>query len=309
MYKETQMLFMYVEEKLHAGTGRGLGAVDLPIQRERTTGYPFVQASSIKGKLRSQLDPAAGNFYSLLADPFNAIFGPEDTTYAGCLSFSDARLLLFPVRSLAGVFSWTTSADVLRRFQRALQAAKMDIDLSTLPTGSDQALVSPSSALITGRGNTPKRVVLEEYSFTPQEDAAVAALGTALAEFLPDSPAYAYWKETLPAKLCILPENAFRDFTLYATEIQNHIRLDPLTKTVKNKMLWNSESLPADSFLYASLMASPPHTPVKVLDENTARSVLARMGESMEYMPRLQLGGDETTGHGIVALKMVGGAS
>ena len=36
------MLFLYVETPLHAGSGRGLGTVDLPIQRERATGYPMI---------------------------------------------------------------------------------------------------------------------------------------------------------------------------------------------------------------------------------------------------------------------------
>ena len=57
MFEAMRMLFIYVETPLHAGTGRGLGAVDQPIQRERTTGYPIVQASSIKGRLRAEARP------------------------------------------------------------------------------------------------------------------------------------------------------------------------------------------------------------------------------------------------------------
>ncbi len=53
MILETTMLYLYVETPLHAGTGSGLSSIDLPIQRERTTQYPMIQGSSIKGKLRS----------------------------------------------------------------------------------------------------------------------------------------------------------------------------------------------------------------------------------------------------------------
>jgi len=53
MFEAKSMLYLYVETPLHTGSGRGLGTVDLPIQRERVTGYPMVQASSIKGCLRA----------------------------------------------------------------------------------------------------------------------------------------------------------------------------------------------------------------------------------------------------------------
>jgi CRISPR type III-B/RAMP module RAMP protein Cmr4 len=54
MFQAACMLYVYAETPLHAGSGRGLGGVDLPIQRERVTGYPIVQASSLKGKLRAE---------------------------------------------------------------------------------------------------------------------------------------------------------------------------------------------------------------------------------------------------------------
>ncbi len=53
MITETSMLYLYVETPLHAGVGSGLSSIDLPIQRERTTQYPMIQGSGIKGKLRA----------------------------------------------------------------------------------------------------------------------------------------------------------------------------------------------------------------------------------------------------------------
>ena len=35
------MLFVYTETSLHAGSGASLGAVDLPIQRERMSALPM----------------------------------------------------------------------------------------------------------------------------------------------------------------------------------------------------------------------------------------------------------------------------
>ena len=111
MFQATKMLFLYVETPLHAGTGRGLGTVDLPIQRERTTGYPMVYATGVKGSLRA-VARQKGTPGALTDNELFAVFGPETTgadAYAGALSTGDARILLFPVRSLSGVFAWVTA--------------------------------------------------------------------------------------------------------------------------------------------------------------------------------------------------------
>jgi CRISPR-associated protein Cmr4 len=171
------MLFIYVETPLHAGTGRGLGAVDLPIQRERTTGYPIIQASSLKGRLRAASDPNLNPQVGLTKAEHLAIFGPETgnaSDHAGALSTGDARILLFPVRSLAGVFAWTTSVDALARFLREAHMVGLSVNWK-LPSEPDKntALVS-GDALIAGGS-----VVLEEFSFTPDKSQAdmVQAIG------------------------------------------------------------------------------------------------------------------------------------
>jgi len=308
MFEAKSMLFIYVETPLHAGTGRGLGAVDLPIQRERTTGYPIIQASSLKGRLRaaargkSKGDPTSEEKKQgwLSTQEFLAIFGPETgnaSDHAGALSTGDARILLFPVRSLAGVFAWTTSVDALARFRREAQMVGLSVDweLPAEQQDKDTALVS-GDALIAGGS-----VVLEEFSFTPDQtktDNTVQAIGTWLAgHALPQMNEYQYWRKQLPPKLCILPEDAFRDFVLYGTEVQTHVQLDPSSKTVKEGP-WTTESLPVDTLLYAPLMATRSRSSSVSLN---GQQVLEKVkGLGLVYT---QLGGDETTGQGMVALR------
>lgn len=299
MFDAKLLMFIYVETPLHVGAARSLGTVDLPIQRERSTGYPMVQASGLKGVLRAE---SRGQLSK--EDEF-AIFGPETpqaSEHAGALSVGDARLLLFPVRSLSGVFAWTTSLDVLARFQRDAARAGQDLGwaLPDASPGADEAWVN-GRALLAGDS-----VVLEEFSFKPNRDQErlVRTIGAWLAEHaLPSAPEYAYWRTALPARLCILPENAFRDFVLYATEVQTHIRLDPETKTVATGALWTTESLPVDSLLYAPLMATPARRPGVEL---SGVQLLERL-DAVE-LKRLQLGGDETTGQGMTAIRLLGGA-
>ena len=301
MYEKTLMMFIYVETPLHAGSGRGLGAVDLPVQRERTTGYPIIQASSVKGKLRAEVRAARG--WKDNSPQIEALFGKagdSDDNYAGAVAPGDARVLLFPVRSLAGVFAWTTCLHALQRFARdcalaGLQPPPLD-DLSAPVAG--RALVGDSAL------NAGDAVVLEEFSYSPQNQPKVAALGQWIAQqALPGS--YTYWKAELPKKLVILPDNDFRDFVLYGTEVQTHVRLNPDTKTVETSALWTTESLPVDTLLYAPLMA------MKSRGNGTAWAADQVLGELKDALDgkRVQFGGDETTGQGWTTVKFAGGES
>src|SRR6202049_4941732 len=124
MITATTMLYLYVETPLHAGMGSGLSSIDLPIQRERTTQYPMIQGSGIKGKLRSVAEDMVERKTGTLTDErVTIMFGPKTTgsDHAGALIAGDARILLFPVRSLSGVFAYTTSYDVLSRFMRDMK--------------------------------------------------------------------------------------------------------------------------------------------------------------------------------------------
>src|SRR5437773_7065225 len=204
MFEAMHMLFIYVETPLHAGTGRGLGAVDQPIQRERTTNYPIVQASSVKGRLRAEAEAKSKAGQGISAEEVKAIFGPgareNASEHAGALSAGDARILLFPVRSLAGVFAWVTSVDVLARFQREAALVKLSLNWGDLSAPQpEEALVSDKSTLKVEDSKTGECVVLEEFSFTPKQNKAVETIGTWLAErALPNGKEYEYWQKALP---------------------------------------------------------------------------------------------------------------
>jgi len=297
MFEEKNILFLYGETPLHAGTGRGLGAVDLPIQRDRSTGYPIIQASSVKGSLRAEaVDKITPT------DDFLAIFGPDTgnaSDFAGALSCGDARILLFPIRSLAGVFAWITSLDVLARFERVAelrgQATGWNLPQNYI-FNSDECWINENTLLA---GDS---VVLEEFCFTKNTsmDTVVNNVASWLADHaLPQTAEYEYWRVNLPKRLCILPENAFRDFVLYSTEIQTHVKLLAETKTVDEKIggLWTSESLPADSLLYAPLLATKSRSPNSTLDGKDILTKITGLN-----VKRIQFGGDETTGQGIVAI-------
>lgn len=48
------LLFLHCHTALHCGSGAAVGSIDLPVQRERHTGWPLIPAATIKGVLRDR---------------------------------------------------------------------------------------------------------------------------------------------------------------------------------------------------------------------------------------------------------------
>lgn len=131
-----RMLYVRALSPIHSGTGQAAGVIDLPVARERVTGWPYLPGSSVKGVLRDACDSdrdggAARDGYgsaareAVPANDFYAAFGPPTeyaSAHAGDLWFTDLRLLCFPVRSLRGSFAWVTCPMALQRWARDLQA-------------------------------------------------------------------------------------------------------------------------------------------------------------------------------------------
>lgn len=296
---DVKTLFIYTESPLHVGTGAGLGAVDLPIQREQTTGYPMIQGSGIKGALRSQ---STGS-----DDDKQVVFGDEKPVpdFAGAAAFGDARILLFPVRALNGVFVWTTCESVLARFVRDCQLAS----LQNIPsTGKDSAGLFDESI---AKNN---KIVLEEYIYTTRKITAFAQGQQTWAQWLAanvlpnDGQNEVYTKHYKPAlekRLVILPDNDFRDFTLYATQVVTRVALYDATKTVSQGP-FTMELLPADTVLYSPITAQNPRGESTSFPKGKkATDVLAWFNKNCftGNPPRIQIGGDETVGYGRVALR------
>ena len=47
-----KLLFIQALSPIHAGTGQGVGVIDNPIAREKSTDIPFIPGTTIKGVLR-----------------------------------------------------------------------------------------------------------------------------------------------------------------------------------------------------------------------------------------------------------------
>jgi CRISPR-associated protein Cmr4 len=242
----TRLFFTHALAPLHAGTGQGVGVIDLPIAREKATGLPYLPGSSLKGTLRNACEDEKKR---------TAVFGPETKDgdlHAGAVHFSDQRLLLLPIRSLAGTFAWVTSPYVLRRFARELQDVNLNMpaDLPPDPTTENQCVVADDCKLIVD----DSAVYLEDLDLTAQREPSAKKWSEWIGQQLfADSE----WQTFLTQRFCIVHDNVLTFLLTTATEITARIKLQEATKTVQQGGLWYEEALPTETILAGMLLAAP----------------------------------------------------
>lgn len=302
-----RLLFVHALSPLHAGTGQGVGVIDLPIAREKATGIPYVPGSTVKGVLRDASEMAGD---AAAAAATVKVFGPDTNhaeDHAGSLQVSDARLLLLPVRSLLGTFAWVTSPYLLHRLVRDLDTAP-----ASIPTlaGEQSCQVAAQGCQLLHTTGGGAMVYLEDLDLvaTPAADVTRWAqwLGEYLfpvADSLPSAAdaAARHWREQLSARLCIVHDNVLAFLLDTATEVRARIKLDAQTKTVDDKIggLWYEEALPAESVLVALAGA----TPVRVHGATLNAESIFALVEGLVARP-LQLGGKATVGYGVCNLRL-----
>lgn len=306
MFKEASLMFIYTETSLHAGSGTSLGVIDLPIQREKYTDYPVLQASGIKGAVRDWFETNNG----VEKQKIDLIFGPDTIggggeAFAGAATFTDARLLLFPVRSMKGVFAYTTSCFALNRLKRDLTMAKVaNVNWNIPKEPQDNQIFGIQGSSLCEDG----KVLLEEYAFDFQEKSDVKVIAEWLSQnAFPNGAEYQFWKEKVKTDLLILPEDAFKDFVKLSTEVQARIKINNDTKTAASGALFYEETLTPDTLLYSVVMANDPFK-----DEGNRPNGLKNAKDIMTFISalnsnRAQFGGDTTIGRGIVNIRLLNG--
>jgi CRISPR-associated protein Cmr4 len=302
MYKKSAVLTFYAETPIHMGSGQSVSYVDLPIQRERHTSFPVLWSSGIKGVIR---DLASRVWNDNDKDKVETIFGPEDggSDFASCISITDAKILLYPVRSVKGVFAWITCPFVLKRFKEDLNAVGINFkynnqDIRILDVPDDKVFIASDNLKIQGQNS----VALEEFVFEVDESQKthVENLARFLNKILPDNPL----AESLQNHLAIVSDNVFKDFVNYAVEIRTRIRIDQTKGTVKEGALFSEELIPSESVFYSILFFKDSFKPDSNMD---AQKVFSEINSLLSDNSILQLGGDETTGKGYVRVKVFNG--
>ncbi|KKO18866.1 MAG: type III-B CRISPR module RAMP protein Cmr4 [Candidatus Brocadia sp.] len=264
----------YALTPLHAGAGDSAGAIDLTVQREKHTEYPVVFSSAMKGSLRCFFEWDGPSETDI-----NAIFGTEGNdqrdSASGKVVFTDAKILLFPVRSSEGVFKWITCPFVIERLKRDLQF----IGISRNEAAADNiAFRSPAYA---------SRVILEDF---PVAVADGSASSSALFAFLKSLTVPHFFPEDIfRQRLIIVADDIFKTLVTTATQVIARNVLDNDTK--KSKNLWYEEVVPADAVFYTIMK------PAYRGSDDVMLKLCAKIAGRI-----LQIGGNETIGYGFVKM-------
>lgn len=316
MEQTSTLLGLLAQTSIHAGTGQQTGVIDLPIQREGHNGWPCVFGSAVKGALRvrmeqqkvvelkqlNEIGKTNADYYeeAQKSEEVSVVFGPpprgDELKHAGALMVTDARLLLFPVRSLTSQFKWVSCPAALRRLKADCQRLGV-----AEPTWGviDVADSAAASLAVMPEGSAAEHLFLEEYRFeTETQD--LSALISSLAGLMatPDAEAQ------LAKQLVLVSDDSFMHIVSHSTPVNAHISINSATKIVHDGGLWYEETLPPETLLYIGLSANDSRHDTA---EMPADQVLGAVTGLFADKPWLQLGGNETVGMGWCAVQPLTG--
>lgn len=287
--RSNAILGLLAQTSIHAGSGQNTGVIDLSIQREGHNGWPCIFGSAVKGAVRTFAEDK-----KIEKSLIESIFGSEannNQANAGAIAFGDARLLLFPVRSLTSQFKWVTCPAALRRYQNdaARMGLAIDCAIPAVTWTEELALVAEAQA--------NNRLFLEEYRFNTQLHDLSQTIKV-LRELMPEQDA-----DNLNKQLVIVSDDMFSFIVQHATPVNAHIAIDTETKIAKPRALWYEETLPPETLLYFPLSAAGSRKKDEKLDAKSIRDEVLQLfsGENGAW---LQVGGNETVGMGWCAVRI-----
>lgn len=286
----TRIYWLHALSPTHAGIGRGVGYIDLPIDRDGVTGWPILRGSGFKGVWadhhRATAD-ARRNDPTLRAA--FGVAGDDNNSNAGALIPTDAKLVCLPVRSFRGTFAWATSPLCLQMLRRTLSLAGLT-GVPDAPASLDEGKAHHTTTSVLVEGNS---IYLEDLDFAAQKCDTATAWATLIAEhvFAGDPT----WQDQFKKRFVVLPDSAFDFLCETGTEVHSRVRIDDDTKTVAKGALWTEESLPAETILLGLIQCD------RVFGRNgediAPKDLLDRFAKEALI---LQIGGKATIGRGQV---------
>lgn len=295
MFERHCAMFLYAISPVHVGAGQAIGVIDNPIQRERHTRHPSFAGSGIKGAIRHAWEQLGG-----LPAHVNRLFGPPpgESLHAGALSFGDAQLLAFPVRSPLGAYVYATSPLALARAQRMLRLMGVEVEWSVPEIATGHCIVANPALIDDGK------LHLEVFQYESIE--ASQSRATTIAKAISGhalGQEHGYFREKLARDFVILNDSDFAYFCEHATVVETHVRIDPETGAAEKGGLFYTENLPPESLMLAPVLASATRSATDRLDADAVMTQLRTVIDGRI----LQIGGDSTTGRGLLQVRLLGG--
>jgi CRISPR-associated protein Cmr4 len=284
---------------LHCGTGQAFGAVDLPIARERHTQFPIIPSTSLKGVLRDAAEELAKKGGTINDDQIKKAFGPRppqpgesEQLTPGNLIFTDAHLLLFPVRSLSRPFYWVTCPLAIKHWFRTRRSLGLAASKTNLPD-DDGDKVYASFQKLEGP------LVLEDAVIPANQLATNQAwLRELLERWILLLPKEVDEARDIPKATVCVPDSLFSDLVVRTTPVNARVQLTDGKTTDKwvdetgkeqSGNLWYEETLPSECLFSA------------FVTQREGQAVLGVAEEALRSKDNgcFQIGGNESIGHGL----------
>jgi CRISPR-associated protein Cmr4 len=247
LYTQQRFLFMTLDP-VHIGTGGyRLGRVDMTIAREPGTNLPKIPGTSLAGATRNYAamrygkPEAAGQHKGLkLKDKtkcpiiytFGTATGTESdqapssgTNQAGTVSVGDARILFFPVSSMAGPV-WVSTVDIVKEAWKA--------NNSELPQPTDDMIVT--SLDWDGELN------LGWLMFTAKKGLVVT------------SPKETSEWSAIKGRIVLVTSKLFSQIVNSNLEVRTSVSIDPNTGAAAQGALFTYEAIPRATWLWCDVV-------------------------------------------------------
>jgi len=296
----TRIYWIHAITPLHVGSGRGVGFIDLPIMREKVTGWPLVPGSAVKGVMREhfvrEFTGEKKEMDQREKDLINAAFGkPDDDndnqsskSNAGSLVLSDARIVCLPVRSLYGTFAFAACPLVLEKLKRDLDLTRHE-SKPIVESLKDEKIAVTTGSKVERNG----KVLLEDLDFDIITDSSETnEWAGLLAQLLfANDPT---WQGIFKERFVILSNNCFNFLSETGTEVNARIKIDQDKKIVESGALWYEEALPSETILAGLVWCDKDYSGKGITEETLFEKFCP------EQDLNLQVGGKATVGKGNV---------
>ncbi|NCR54313.1 MAG: type III-B CRISPR module RAMP protein Cmr4 [Microcystis aeruginosa L211-07] len=292
----TYLTYLYLLTPLHTGGSADEGNL-MGIAREVHTEFPYLPASSLRGKIRSALEPSnpQSEEEKALAKEVSQFFGQKikdgQQPTEGEVWFAEATLLFFPIASLSHHLVWITCPLWLERWNRWLQKSP----LTQLIQNCREQITEARPALVSF---TPEPLYLQTAIL---QQNALGQLNTndsnSISQSLQNLTNANGMINQLLKKLVIVDDEDC--IALVETGLQREVRvaLNEGEKTVKGGSFRSEEAIPPETVLFFPWGMKP------VKQTENTQNIRAKTSELLKN--KLQFGGLEGLGRGWCDLKTI----
>ncbi|HMX05175.1 MAG TPA: type III-B CRISPR module RAMP protein Cmr4 [Chitinophagales bacterium] len=290
-------IILRCEQAFHPGTGNGTGFIDKPVQRSVTTELPIFWDSGLKGSMKEANRPNT----AFTPDEHKLLFGSDDNgSQPSAGLFSEAKVLLFPVRTAKGLFTWVTCPYVLNKFIaaqhiRSKYATKIKtsypdpLNIFTAYCCNTEGVEGMSIAKqVAGT----YKAGLEEFIVEVRNDENYKGLSEVLAGEVYPEEGLRYWHDHLKNNLLLISNELFQHLTYFDTEVRTRNKIK--NGVAASTGLFVTEFLPEMTVLYAEMSVF-----------QNADTVLTITTKLDNLKSTLFAGGSITIGKGLLNLHII----